>query len=288
MASLRDIQRRIRAVQDTQKVTRAMKLVAAAKLRRAQQEALDARAYASGLHDAVQRISKRLGPRAPVMWRRPQRIECLDVLVISSDRGFCGGFNENLFRAVEEGYVEHAMHYIDIKFYVLGRQGERYFRGRDLDVEFVPTGRDSREVVSWVLSRMIGRYCDGESAGGYVAFNRFVTAAHHEVAFWNLLPLYEHGDPKERNLEYEYEPGRQAALDYLTVEMLITSIRQALLESRASELGARLTAMDASTRNADDMVAHLTALYNRRRQEAITRELMDIVGGAEALRQATR
>jgi F-type H+-transporting ATPase subunit gamma len=283
MSSFKQIRRRIQAVQSTQKLTRAMKLIAAARLKKTEDAALCARPYTAGLHTVVANVSKRLGNRAPVMWRRPIKLDVIDVLVVSTDRGFCGGFNETLLSEIVEGYEEHITHNIDIKFYVLGRQGINYLRSRGHDVIEVPTEGGDEGVVNWVLSQMIGRYCDGESAGGHVCFNRFGSATHYEPTFWNLLPLYERGDDKERHLEYLYEPDRNSTLDYLCVEMLTSSIKQALLESRAAELAARLTAMDGATRNADDMIAHLKAEYNKRRQEAITSELMDIVGGAEAL-----
>ena len=283
MAALKDIRRRIIAAKNTQKVIRAMKLVAAARVKRAQRRAQNARAYAAGLHGAVARVSRRLGPRAPVMWARPKRIESLDILVITSDRGFCGGFNENLLRLLEEGVEEHLIHNIDVTFYVVGRQGVRYLTKRGYDVDVVPTAGGSRVIASWVVSQMIGRYYEGQSAGGYVVFNRFVSAAHHEITFWNLLPMYRHGTEQERHMEYLYEPSRSAALDYLCVEALISTIHQALLESQASELAARLMAMDAANKNSEEMIAHLTSVYHKRRQEEITSELLDVVGGAEAL-----
>ena len=284
MSSLKQIRRRIQAVRSTQKLTRAMKLIAAARIKKSEEAALRARPYTAGLHEVVARVSKRLGSRAPVMWRRPVKLDVLDVLVITSDRGFCGGFNENLLSEILDGYEEHITHNIDIKFYVLGRQGIKYLKSRGHDVVEVPTEGGDEGIINWVLSQMIGRYCDGECAGGHVCFNRFGSATHCEPTFWGLLPLYERGDDKERHMEYLYEPDRQSTLDYLCVEMLTSSIKQALLESRASELAARLTAMDGATRNADEMIAHLNAEYNKRRQEAITSELMDIVCGAEALR----
>ena len=283
MASLKDIKRRIAAATNTQKVIRAMKLVASTRIKRAQLRAQSARSYAAGLHEAVGRVSRRLGPRAPVMWRRPQRIESLDILVITSDRGFCGGFNENLLRLLEEGVEEHLIHNIEATFYVVGRQGARYLTERGYDVDVVPTAGGSRVITSWVVSQMIGRYYEGLSAGGYVVFNRFVSAAHQEVTFWNLLPMYRHGTEQERHMEFLYEPSRDAVLDYLCVEALISTIHQALLESQASELAARLSAMDAANRNAEEMIAHLKSVYNKRRQEEITSELLDVIGGAEVL-----
>lgn len=284
MASLKDIRRRIQAVRGTQKVTRAMKLVAAAKLKRAEQAAVQARAYSSELHGAAMRVSARLGALAPPLWRRPKEISALDLVVVTSDRGLCGGFNENLLREVEDGIAALTAHGIAVKLFVIGRKGIRHLSKRGHHVEAVPTdgGDDGR--ARWIASRLIERCREGASAGGNVAFNRFASAARQEPTFWNLLPLHRRGGAKEPRHEYLCEPMRAQALDSLLALALAAGIRQAILESRAAELAARMSAMDNATRNADEMIAHLTFVYNRARQEAITSELMDIVGGAEALK----
>lgn len=284
MASLKDIRRRIGAVRGTQKVTRAMKLVAAAKLRRAQMAAFEARAYATDLHDMAMRVSRRLGDRAPPLWQRPKEITCIDVVVVTSDRGLCGGFNEGLLRVLEENAALSEEHGIAVKLFVVGRKGRRYLTARGYDVEEVPGVGGERGMANWITGRLMERYLRGESAGGNIGFNRFASASHQEVTFWNLLPLYKRGIPRERHLEYLYEPIREEILDAICHESIRSTIAQVLLESQAAELAARMTAMDNATRNADDMIAHLTFVYNRARQEAITKELLDIVGGAEALK----
>lgn len=283
MESLKDIRRRIASARGTRKMTKAMKLVATAKLRVAQKAAQDGRHYAVSIRDTIARVSQHLGPRAPLMWRRPEQINCIDTVIITSDRGFCGGFNEILLRALEEGIQEHVAHNIGVKLYAIGAKGFRYLKNRGYDVEEVPRGGDG-DVTHWVVERMIERFCSHSSAGGYVGFNRFIKVTDQEPTFWNLLPLYKFGVEKVRHMEYLYEPERIATLNYICVEMLASTIRQSLLESRAAELAARMISMDNATRNADDMIAHLTVQYNKARQEAITSELMDIVGGAEALR----
>ena len=284
MASLKDIRRRIGAVRGTQKVTRAMKLVAAAKLRRAEMTARDARAYAAELHDAAMRVSARLGPRAPALWRRPTSFEGLDLVVITSDRGLCGGFNENLLRLLSEGISVAADHGIRSKLYVVGRKGVRYARARNYDLEAVPAELGAEAAAGWIAGRILARYRAGESAGANLLFNRFVSTVRYEPVFWNLVPLHRRGDPKVRNLEYLCEPAREEALEALAVASVRGTLAQAMLESTAAELAARMAAMDNATRNADEMIAHLTFVYNRARQETITRELIDIVGGAEALK----
>jgi F-type H+-transporting ATPase subunit gamma len=285
MPSLKDIRRRIVAVRNTQKVTRAMKLVAAARLRRAQKKALEGRIYASAVYDTVARISRRLGVRAPDLWRRPKTLDVIDLIVITSNRGLCGGFNENLLREVEEGIADHVSHNIDVNIYVMGRKGYQYFLKHGYEPEMISVDTDRERIIAESIEAMCERYISGKSSGCNLGFNRFISSARQKITFWNLLPLYHIGSQAERHLEYLYEPDREMALHDLSREMLKSSLRQALLESEASELAARMCAMDGATKNADEMIAHLTSVYNKARQESITSELIDIVNGAEALRQ---
>lgn len=284
MASLKDIRRRILAVKNTQKVTRAMKLVAAAKLKRAQRIAAEGRAFSDALFETVQRVSRRLGRSAPPLWMRPNELACIDLLAITSDRGLCGGFNENLMRAVMDGVEDHISHNIAVKTFIIGKKGLQHAARCGLDFEAVSLESGVAEGIDAIVKTLVDRFLSGESSGCNIAFNRFISAAKQQITFWNLLPLYYRGDEAERNLEYLYEPAREEALHALCEEALRNSIRQALRESAAAELAARMAAMDGATKNADEMIAHLTSVYNRARQETITSELLDIVNGAEALR----
>ncbi|MFH1830138.1 MAG: ATP synthase F1 subunit gamma [Pseudomonadota bacterium] len=284
MASLKDIRHRIDAAKNTQKVTKAMKLVAVAKLKRAQMMAQEGRIYSSAVYDSVTRVSRRLGARAPGLWRRPRTLDVIDLIVITSDRGLCGGFNENLLRVAEDGIADHISHNIDVKIYVIGKKGYKHFLKHGYDPELVTMDGDRDAKIAEMVEMVCNRYLSGKSSGCNLGFNRFVTAAKQEITFWNLLPLYHIGSKTERHLEYLYEPGREEALHALSRESLKSTLKQAMLESDASELAARMSAMDGATKNADDMIAHLTSVYNRARQEAITSELMDIVNGAEALK----
>lgn len=261
-----------------------MKLVAAAKLKRAQRNAMDGRLFASALHDVTDRVSRRLGAGAPPMWRRPATLDCIDLLLITSDRGLCGGFNENLIRVAEDGIEDHLSHNIAVKLFVIGKRGYSHLAGRGYDVEAVSPEDGVDVMIERLMERLTQRFFSGETSGCNLAFNRFISAARQKITFWNLLPLYERGDEIERHLEYLYEPDRDVSLDKLSAMAIRSSVRQALLESQAAELAARMSAMDAATKNADDMIAHLTSVYNRERQESITSELLDIMNGAEALR----
>lgn len=284
MRSLKDIRRRIDATRGTQKVTRAMKLVAAAKLKGVQDRAIAGKTYSSATYDSVTRVSRRLGALAPGLWRRPLSLDLIDVIVLTSDRGLCGGFNENLLRSLEEGIEDHLTHNIGVKIYAVGRKGFKYLKQRGYDVEELEIGGDRETSIYEVVERICERYLRRESSGCNLGFNKFVSAGRQKITFWNMLPLYHIGDRTERFKEYIYEPDRNEALNALAKESLRGSLRQALLESEASEQAARMAAMDGATKNADDMIAHLTSVYHKARQEAITSELMDIVNGAEALR----
>ncbi len=283
MGSLKEIKRRISAARGTQKITHAMKLVSAARLRAAQNAALEGRAYADELTQAVVRISKRLGPGAPSLWRRPARLDALDALVITSDRGFCGSFNENLLRNVHEGARLHEEHNIKIKMLVIGKKGAQYLEEKGYDV-FRINDKDGIEVAVSEASEVMGdRFVTGETSGGVVCFNRFLSTSKYEPEIWDLLPLFSRGQGEERSLEYKYEPSKEEALNFFAKRIISTTIRQAILESKVSELAARIVAMTSASKNASDMIAHLTGLYNKARQENITLELLDVVGGANAL-----
>lgn len=284
MASLKDIKRRMTAVKNTQKVTRAMKLVAAARLKKAQQLAVNSRAFSSELYASAMRVSRKLGSRAPLLYQRPKRLNCIDLIIITSDRGLCGGFNENLLSLAEEGIVNIYNHDISAKLFVVGRKGVKYLSPKNYAMEIVSLHDGLSSAIDLLVKIITQRYLNGESAGCNIAFNKFTSLSKQKPTFWNLLPLHKRGLTSEKHLEYLYEPKRSDALNSLCQLVISSSIRQALVESNAAELAARMLAMDNATKNADDVLSHLTFVYNRLRQEKITSDLMDIVGGAEALR----
>lgn len=286
MQSLKIIRRRIQSVRNTQKVTRAMMLVAAAKLKRAQREALAGRPYAENLHDIVKRVSMRAGPTAPPIMRRRADIKSFDVLTYTSDRGLCGGFNENLLMELLYGIDEHVSHGIGVKVYVIGKKGWQYLKRRYENVEKLEPKENETDDVFFlrIADLLTKRFLTGLSDGAFVLFNRFHSASRHEPTYWDLLPVHWRGRMPDRLLDYTYEPQAGDVKDDLCRQFLKRTIEQAAFETAASELAARMMAMDSATRNADEMIAHLTLLYNKARQSAITAELLDIIGGANALR----
>jgi F-type H+-transporting ATPase subunit gamma len=290
MPSLRDIRKRIRSVKNTQKITRAMKLVAAAKLRRAQEAILAARPYALELGGLLHRVATRAKtpdgrlPHPLLEVNEPRRVL---LVVMTSDRGLCGGFNSSILRRAERFVRENKEEYDALELATIGRKGRDYFRRRK-----VATTRDFPGVFENLTYRRATEIAHGladefittDLDAVYLLYNEFKSAMTQRIVVEQLLPI-EHEDlPIGEDVDYIYEPDQAAVLDQLAPRYMAVEIWRALLESHASEHGARMNAMENATKNAKELVASLTLQFNRARQSQITKELMDIVGGAEALR----
>jgi len=286
--SLKSIRVRIASVKSTEKITRAMKLVAAAWLRRAQDAIVAARPYARSLAEAVAEIAARAGLDAhPLLQERPGNRILL--VAISSDRGLAGGFNANLFRAIARFYAEKPE--AEIELVVLGRKGRDFFRRRkakyNVRQELGGAASDTaleraRELSSVLVSSFMEGTCDSV----YLAYNEFKSAVSQRVVIEPFLPIVPPPRPKVDGplIDFVYEPSKEDLLATLLPQFVESQILRALLESIASEYGAKMTAMENATRNAKEMIARYTLQYNRARQAAITKELMEIVSGAEALK----
>ena len=294
MASLRDIRNRIKSVKNTQKITKAMKLVAASKLRRAQDAINAARPYAVEIGQALQRVSSSVN-EGDVEISNPL-LETRDVkkvllVVMTSDRGLCGGFNANIIRRAELFLKENQDTYEEIQIATIGRRGHEHFRKKEnLKVRNYPDlfnklqFRDALEVAQELSSD----YIKGEVDAVYLLYNEFKSAINQIVTLSTLVPVAPESEeelPEDERavLEYIYEPSAQDVLDQLIPRYVATLVWRSLLESNASEHGARMSAMDSATKNGKEIEDKLTLQYNRARQANITQELMEIVGGAEAL-----
>lgn len=285
MTTLRDIKKRIVSVENTQKITRAMKLVSAAKLRRFQGSAVRARNYADEMEALVYRVSENLGVNAPALMRRhsPER---LDLLIISSDKGLCGGFNEGLVKKVDEVVKMHSRHGIDTTFIVYGKKAYDAIQKLGYKIEiYNPLGKQEmqKDQVEKIAELVARRFLRGVTDGSFLAYNYFKSTVAHEVVFRDLLPFHRRRINRAYQVEYLFEPERSAVLEELAYSTLVAIIMQGFRESRTSEFASRMMAMDAATRNGDDMIEHLTMLYHRARKRSITRELMDVINGAEAI-----
>ena len=288
MANLRAIRKRISSVKSTQQITRAMKMVSAAKLRRAQDGINAARPYARKMREVVQAVAGRAGSDAhPLLTAREAKK--LALLVVTSDRGLCGSFNAGLSRAVYRFLNEQRGAYEEIALFVVGRKGRDFFRRREIPIrkEYLGVlGSVSRRHAETIANDLIGGFLAGEFDEVQIAFNEFRSAISQIVRFEKMFPiaLESSGKTGGDEVDYLYEPSREEILATLLPKYVQTQILRVLLESVAGEHGARMTAMDSATKNSVDMISRLTLKMNRARQATITTELIEIVSGAEALK----
>jgi F-type H+-transporting ATPase subunit gamma len=296
MPSLKSIRTRISSVKSTQKITRAMKLVSAARLRRAQDAIVGARPYANALAEAVVEVALRAGADAhPLLDRRtPERIT---MVPLTSDRGLAGGFNANVFRAVQRftGEQQRATPPVrEIALEIIGKKGRDYFRRRKATIGHElagPTAETAVQIAREMSHIVTHSFMNGRTDAVYLVYNEFKSAGTQRVVVEPLLPITGEGLRVATTVagatgatDFLYEPSKQRLLDQLLPMFVESQIYRGLLESMASEFGARMTAMDNATSNAKEMISSLTLQYNRARQAAITKELMEIVSGAEALK----
>jgi len=291
-AQLRVVRRRIRSVQSTMKITRAQELIAASRVVRAQRQVEQARPYASEVTSALSTIATTEGNlRHPLLERRAE-VKAAAVLVITSDRGFAGPYNANVLRTAEELLARLRQDHIEPKLYVTGRKGVNYYRFRQRELAGSWTGfsdapryDNAREVATTLLRAFL----DHEVDEIHAVFTDFVTAVAQHAEARRLIPLVvEERDerPPQPLPMYEFEPDAEAVLDALLPRFIAVRVFAAMLESAASEWAARRKSMSAATDNAKQLIESLTREYNQARQAAITQEIMEIVGGAEALQQA--
>jgi F-type H+-transporting ATPase subunit gamma len=290
MPSLKAIRSRIRSVQNTQKITRAMKLIAATRLRRAQDAILAARPYARGLADVIAEVAARAGADAhPLLERRPLRR--VKLIVLTGDRGLAGAFNANVLRTTERYVIDHPPAapggHEALGMIVVGRKGRDYLKRRKYPVERelgAPGSAEALARAAEITHAVVGLYRERQIDGVFVIYNEFKSAVTQRVEVEQLLPVVPKKLPEGAAGDYLYEPSQQAVLDHILPLYVEIEIYRTLLESIASQFGAQMTAMDNATRNATEMVGRLTLQYNRARQAAITKELLEIIGGAEALK----
>jgi len=292
MATLRDIRRRIRSVESTQKITRAMKLVAAAKLRRAQERIVSARPYAVKMAELLSSLVRRAeGEAHPLLVRRPAARKRL--VIITADKGLCGAFNSNILRASLAFLREQGE--TSVTLVVVGKKARDFYRRRQYEIKSEMLGFFDRLAYSHaqeLAGGLMQEYLSGEVDEVHLIYNEFRSVAVQRVKREQLLPIESaeagegQGRPEGAAGDYIYEPSPEAILAALLPRHVTTQVYRALMESVAGEYGARMTAMEAATKNAKEMISVLSIQYNKARQERITKELLDIVGGAEALRQS--
>ncbi|RMF72938.1 MAG: ATP synthase F1 subunit gamma [Acidobacteria bacterium] len=295
-SNTRELRRRIRSIRNTAQLTRAMKMVSAAKLRRAQDAMMGARPYAAALKRTLAGVARRSDPSLnPLLVEREQKV--VDLVVVTADRGLCGSFNANIIKRAEAWRTEQERAGREVHLTLLGRKAADYYRRRPhVKVRETITGY-AREVSVGMARKLAEkveqRYLAEETDGVYLAFNEFKSVIAQRVIVEPLLPFdeiektlaeQEGGEaPSTAHVDYIYEPEPQALLAKVISRFLAFEVYHALLESTAAEHAARMTAMDSASRNASELIDKLTLEMNRLRQASITTEIIEVVSGAQAL-----
>ena len=290
MHSLKDLKNRIGSVKSTQKITSAMKMVAAAKLRKAQEQALASRPYTSLMDSVVSKISSKAIGSSIDLLSGKEEIKTHLLVVFSADRGLCGGFNGSITRTVRSEIKKLKDDGINVKLLMVGKKSADALNREfgELFVEKIDGNSAKPNYTnSELLAKKISALFENNEFGiCRVIFNKFVSAITQEVTFKSLIPVEVKNDEIDKNDStsiYEFEPSEEEILNDLLPRNLATQLYSSQIESTASELAARMTAMDNATRNAGEMIDNLTLQYNRTRQAVITKELIEIISGAEAL-----
>ncbi len=281
MPALIDIRRRIRSVKSTQKVTKAMKMVSAAKLRRAQEAILAARPFARKMTEVLNRMASRADPHAhPLLEDRGEGT--LLAVVITADKGLCGAFNANIIRTVSRFLAERPE--VDVSFSFVGRKGRDFFRRRQVKIraEHVGVYKALRfETAREIAADLIQAFTSGSVNRVFLVHNEFKSVIQQPLVVDRLLPIERHEiRPEDLEQDYLYEPAPAAIFEDILPRHVEVQVWRALLESVAAEHGARMTAMDSATNNATDLIDRLTLHMNKVRQAAITKEIIEVVSGA--------
>lgn len=283
MPALLDIRRRIRSVKNTQQITKAMKMVSAAKLRRAQESIFAARPYARKMMDVLNSLASRADPSAhPLLWRRGEGRQLL--VVVTADKGLCGGFNANILRQAVRFLEEQQRQGHQPTLELVGRKGRDFFRRRRWPVRAEHVGVFSP--LSYAFAQGLSRslmqaFVSDEVDQIHLLYNEFKSIIQQRVVVETLLPIPRPAfDPREPALDYVYEPEPRRILDHMLPKHVEVQVWRTLLESQAAEHGARMAAMDAATNNAGEMIDRLTLHMNKVRQAAITKEIIEVVSGA--------
>ena len=288
MANLKTIKKRIASVKNTRQITKAMKMVSAAKLRRAQDAVVAARPYANKLQQVLGSLALREEAQAHPLLMERGKGRALIVL-LTSDRGLCGGYNGNVSKAAERFIRANEQGFENYDLMIIGKKGRDYLRSRAgmniVKVYENVTGKISYATAQLIGEEIVSQYTAETYDAVFLIFNAFQSAMTQVVTIDQLLPVVPMTVEEETHVsEYLYEPGRGEVLTAILPKNVEVQIFRGLLESSASEHGARMSAMDSASKNASEMIGKLTLIYNRARQAAITKELMEIISGAESIK----
>ena len=293
MPNLKELKNRISSVKSTRKITSAMKMVAASKLRRAQELAESSRVYADSLSFILSSLAgnTKNSSDLPEIFTGRENSKISLLIINSSDRGLCGGFNSNLFRNAKKWISDQQGQGKSVKIITVGKKASSFYKKTDLDIvaNFDDLNSNDRQlqVSEDIKSKIMELFENNEIDEVSILFNKFVSAISQEPTYQSLIPLSNEETNEEEsetnNSVFEFEPDKNELLEYLVPRNFLTQIYRSVLESSASEHAARMTSMDNATRNAGDMIDRLTLTYNRTRQAFITKELIEIISGAEAV-----
>ncbi len=289
MAKLRDIKRKIQAIRKTMQITRAMNMVAAAKLRRVQTRAENFAPYAEKFSEVLGNIAGRVEPEIhPLLVKRDEIRRCL-LILFTADRGLCGSFNTNLINAAESWLKEkEEKGGVKCEIIAIGKKGRDYFqkRGYEIVESYINVyGKVDMKFISQLSEKFIKRYVSEEIDEVYMLYSRFINVLRQVPTVVKLIPIEPPKTEKAPSGEYICEPNPEELLIQLLPKYINIQLMNAFLQNETSEHAARMTAMDNATKNCSDLIKDLTLLYNKARQASITAELMDIVGGAEAIKK---
>lgn len=284
MPNLRDVKQRIRSVKNTEQMTKAMKLISASKLRKAQAAIQTARPYAHKMRDVMNHLVARCNKDLhPLLDNRTGNRVLL--VVITADRGLCGAFNSNIVKMTQELIKENTDR--EISLFIAGKKGLDFFRNRPYKIQdkYLGWTKDFEYLKAVEIGDMLAQlFIENKTDRIYMVYNEFKSIMQQEVIREQLLPIVSEEAGDDQLTDYIFEPDEETILEDLLKRYMTTQIYRAFLESSASEHGARMTAMDSASRNAKEMIGQLTLFYNRTRQAHITKELIEIVNGAEALK----
>jgi|AntAceMinimDraft_12_1070368.scaffolds.fasta_scaffold16579_1 F-type H+-transporting ATPase subunit gamma len=287
MANLREIRNRIGSIKSTQQITKAMKMVAAAKLRKAQQKMMNNRPYAAKLSEVLGRLVAQPGTSHPLFSHIESSAEQVLYITVGSDKGLCGAFNNNLLKSIEQSISEQNMPDKDIHIVAIGRKMTKYFSKQKYTVAAKHEGffdKLNYASTSNIAKFAIDSYLNGVYKDVYICYNEFKSVIAQNRLVEHVLPVQNVGkEQNDTNIDYIYEKDQTSILNELVPKHIAVRLWKAVLESNASEQGARMTAMDNATENAKDLEKSLKLQYNRARQDSITTELTEIVSGASAL-----
>jgi F-type H+-transporting ATPase subunit gamma len=293
MATLRDIKTRIRSVKNIQQITKAMKMVAAARLRRAQENIINARPYSRRIAEVLDDLISQMNGDVPNQLLMPRETKNIAVVVITSDRGLCGGFNMNIIRETANLIRSEYKSYYENKnlfLYCVGKKGVDYFSRREYEISGKYPGIFSQLnflTASSLIKELTTKYLNNEIDKVIVIYNEFKSVIQQKIVTEQLLPIPQIEKPKLPKfqiIDFIYEPDKVAIINNLLPKHLNSQMWRILQESFAAELGARMTAMDMATENAKELIKSLQLKFNKERQSAITKEILEIVSGANALK----